>query len=481
MAQDQPSTIIEPTATDILRYQYHHGTNLSAIYVAEEFLFPSRPPTNSDSSELDAVKSSVDQIGIPATKAKFEERWNGALTDADIEWLRNEAKCTAIRLPIGYFSLSLPDLLVDTPFALYHQVYAACWSSIRTLVSRLRAHSMGTIIDLHALPGDANIGVRCCEYIAQQIQDGLEGVIGIQVVDEADWESDLLYEYYDDCISTVSAIDSSIPVIISDGRDFQRAVEYSLKKNVAYPSQPTAPVIIDTHYYWAFTDADKAKSPQQIIAEVSNTLSELNGREGSVMDRGAVTAIIGEYSCALSEDSWAKAGDTTREELVKQFGQAQSQQWQQRAGGAYFWTYKTDGLSGGEWDFVAQTKNKAITTHPTYNISSIGALLDKANHRKDARMYYAVNQHVMYWEHLSPDKPGEYWRFENGWKVGYQDAFIFFEGRGMQAVQQGNKIGNLEVWLLKRIRESGFYGPYVWEFEQGMRRGIKDFESVVGI
>ena len=94
MEHDQPSTITEPTAIDILRYQYHHGTNLGSIYVLERWIHPSRFPTNAaGSSELEAVKAWVDNIGIDAAKQKAEEHWANAITDTDIEWLQNVAKC----------------------------------------------------------------------------------------------------------------------------------------------------------------------------------------------------------------------------------------------------------------------------------------------------------------------------------------------------------------------------------------------------
>ena len=86
---------------------------------------------------------------------------------------------------------------------------------------------------------------------------------------------------YDECISAVSAIDPTIPIVISDAWDIKNAIEYSLKKNTANSPQPTSPIIIDTHFYWTFTDVDKAKSPQQIIAEVDTKLSELDRREVS--------------------------------------------------------------------------------------------------------------------------------------------------------------------------------------------------------
>lgn len=277
---------------------------------------------------------------------------------------------TTIRLPIGYFDLE-PSLVKDTPFEPYAGVYSGAWSSIWTLVSRLRAHSIGTILDLHALPGGANsqehsgtnigttqlwshepnraLGVRCCEFLASEVVKGLE-VAGIQLVNEAEWESERMYEWYDQCIDAISAIDATIPVIISDAWNLNQAVDYTLKKNTARPSKPTTPIVIDTHYYWAFSDEDKKKSPQQIISEVNSKLTELDGKEGSVLDRGAVQIIVGEYSCVLTEDSWALSGHTSKQELVKQFGQAQSKRYQDRSGGAFFWTWKMDWFPGSYSD-----------------------------------------------------------------------------------------------------------------------------------
>lgn len=418
---------------------------------------------------------------------------------------------TSIRLPIGYFDLSDPSFTKGTPFEAYAYIYSAAWASIRTLISRLRSHSIGVLLDLHALPGGANsqehsgtnsgvaefftssfnrdLGVRCCEFIASEAKSGLD-IVGIQIVNEAAWESAGMYDWYDNCIDAISAIDPNIPVVISDGWDASKAVEYSLRKNIAFPSRPTCPVIVDTHLYWAFSDADKKKTPQQITSEVMTKLSELDGKEGSIMDRGAVQVFVGEYSCVLTEDSWTKAGDgVSKQALVYEFGTHQTRRYQQRAGGAFFWTWKMDWMPGGEWGIQAQaspdpeTGRRAIVPPTSYMIPKhyVLHLLDRAQQRRDERMYYAVNQHVSYWDHLTPNMGAEHWRYENGWKVGYQDAYSFFEGRESQGVGHGNNIGNLELWALKRIRESGFRGNFVWEFEQGMRRGIQDFNAIVGI
>ncbi|OCL10243.1 glycoside hydrolase family 5 protein [Glonium stellatum] len=504
---DQPSSISEPTPLDVIRYRYHHGTNLGSIYVLEKWLHPSMFPGNAasnQSSELEAVKLWVSQIGIDAARVKFEAHWANAISSSDFDWLANTAKCTTIRLPIGYFTLG-PAFCQGTDFAPYQSVYNSAWSSVQTLVFQARAHGIGVLLDLHALPGGANggdhsgtnsgvanfwtsspnldLGRRCAEFLAHAVSSGLDGVVGIQLCNEANWEAPNMYNWYDTCIAAISAIDPSIPVYISDGWNLNKALDYVAKKNST--AAATTPVVVDTHYYWAFTDADKAKTPQTIISEASNKLSDLDGKEGSVIDRGAVQAVVGEYSCVMTEDSWAKRGGTDKAELVKQFGQAQSTRYQQRSGGSYFWTYKMDWLPGGEWGFVACTSSGAITApfNLSFSPSDISDRLNNANSLRESLMRAAVSSHVAYWDRTAPGTSFEHWRYENGWKVGFSDAYAFFStrtGKGLSS-QGGDKIGCLEIWVLKRVRESGMRGGLVWEFEQGLRAGIKDFYGAVGI
>ena len=497
----QPQTINDPTPLDILRYRYHHGTNLGSVYVIERWLTDSRFPNGAKgSSELAAVKAWVDKIGIEATKQNFEEHWSNAVTEEDIQWLADEAKCTTIRLPIGYFDLPGDEFTQGTPFEPYARVYQGAWNNIRTLISRLRAHSIGVLIDLHALPGGANtqehsgtnsgraelwtdpfyrdLGVRCCQFLAEDATTGSE-IAGIQLANEAEWEAEGMYEWYDECISAISAVDSSIPVIISDGWNLNKAINYSLQKNSVSTDEPMSPVVIDTHYYWAFTDDDKRKSPQQIIGEVDSKLNELNGKEGSVVDRGAVQVIVGEYSCVMTEDSWAKSDGVPKDDLVRQFGQTQSNRYQQRAGGSFFWTYKMDWMPGGEWGFKAQTDagNIVPPTCAKLSVDDRSWLAEKARDEEDGRMSAAVEQHVAYWSRVDPDNSYPHEKYEEGWSVGFQDASAFFEGRATQ----GDKIGMLELWVLKRVRESGYRGGFTWLFEQGVRKGIQDFYATVEI
>ena len=49
-----------PTATDIFRYRYQHGTNLGSIFVLEKWLHPKMFEKDAQgSSELEAVKQWV--------------------------------------------------------------------------------------------------------------------------------------------------------------------------------------------------------------------------------------------------------------------------------------------------------------------------------------------------------------------------------------------------------------------------------------
>lgn len=501
MERHNQSGINEPTSLDILRYRYHHGTNLGSVYVVERWLQPSRFPEGAEgSSELALVKAWVDREGVDCARQKFEHHWSSIVTDAAIGWLVNEAKCTTVRLPIGYFDLPGPEFTRGTPFEPYAQVYSGAWNSIRTLIGRLRQRSVGVLLDLHALPGGANaqehsgtnsdraefwnsdsnraLGVRCAQFIAHEARCGLD-IAGIQLVNEAEWESYRMYEWYDEAVAAISAVDPSIPVIISDGWNLDKAVDYSLRTNSVYSEHAKTPVVIDTHFYWAFTDADKQKSPQQIIQEVGTKLGQLDGKEGSVIDRGAVQTIVGEYSCVLTEDSWAKSDGVPKEELVKQFGTAQSQRYQQRSGGSYFWTWKMDWMPGGEWGFKAQTDAKNILPPQQVLLAAEekDRRLNKARSEQEARKQQAYRQHVDYWKSVDPNGTYEHEKYAYGWHVGYSDATAFLNGCG----SQGDRIGMLELWVLKRLRESGYRGGFTWLFEQGLRKGISDFYSAVDI
>lgn len=366
---------------------------------------------------------------------------------------------------------------------------------------------IGVLLDFHALPGGANdqdhggtsskkaelwgnrrnleLAKRCLLFMAEEVAGGrIKGCVGIELCNEACWDAKGMYKWYEDVVDAIGRVDASIPLYISDGWDLARAMAWCAGMNKRGVG---CPVVVDTHNYYCFTEADKAQSPQQILERVRGELGEVQGAAGSVVDKGAVGVVIGEWSCVIDGQSWGNCGGADRDGLVREFGRAQSEQWRQRAGGAFFWTAKMQWMDGGEWGLVEMVKKGAIVPPENLALSSedVRKLVGKAGQSFDEKRRAAIEGHVGYWNSTTPGGHFEHWRFEQGWALGFTDAVAFYEaracGRILGAKVGADTIGALELWILKRLRESGQSGGFVWEWEQGFRQGVSAFESIVHV
>ena len=416
-----------------------------------------------------------------------------------------EAKCTSIRLPIGYWTLG-EGFCGGTPFAEGNvgSCYHGAWEAVKTLVARARGFGIGVLIDFHGVPGGANrdahsgsgsgkaefwenrkyrdLALRSIRFMMSEIKE-MAGVIGIQVVNEAVWDAKGMYEWYEEVLGLIGEIDDSILVYISDGWDLERALKWTISRRGV-----RNPIVVDTHKYYTFSDNDRSQTPTEIINRIPNELSQLDGKEGSISDRGEAQVIIGEYSCVLDGRTWARVRPEEKEDYVKHFGRAQSTKWQERAGGAYFWTYKMDWMDGGEWGFVEQVKKGNILPPPCLLLSreEVQERAIKAQQRRGELVKNARESHAEYWNRTCPGQKFEHERYSQGWEVGFSDALSFFViradgGLGDKAGEGGDRIGCLEIWAKKRLLESGQGGAFVWEWEQGLRAGVKTFNRIVGI
>jgi hypothetical protein len=143
-------------------------------------------------------------------------------------------------------------------------------------------------------------------------------------------------------------------------------------------------------------------------------------------------------------------------------------------------------MPGDDWGFVACTNNGSIEAPPWLSMNSdrIHDALQKAQAQKSNLLSDRTQKHANYWASNSPGSSFEHWRFQYGYDLGWSDAVHFYEMRsidGGPGSQGGDKIGLLEVWILKRIVDAGQTGEFVWEFEQGFRQGVADFYATVGI
>lgn len=499
------STISPPTPLEILRYRHHFGVNLGSIFVLEPWLFPKF--AGGASSELDAVTTSVKTNGVEATRQKWENHWKTAVTDQAFEWLANSAKGTSIRLPIGYFSLGR-EFCLGTPFESTKDVYHNSWTIVKQFIARARKLGVGVLIDLHALPGGANTDMhsgsstgkaelwgskknlelarKALSFVAKECKE-LDGVIGIQLCNEACWDAGKkgMYDFYKSTIQSISEIDSEMPIYISDAWDLSSAIKWSKSRDWRTGKIPSNPVIIDTHKYYTFAEKHRSQAAHELIRHIPNELNELPDCSPSathISGGGETQIIIGEYSCVLDGKSWAKCHPDEKEGLVREFGRNQCEKWAQGcSAGSYFWTWKMEWMEGGEWGFVEQVKKGNIVA-PAYmgwSVEEVGEKLGSAEERKNGLKENMVQQHMEYWANASPGKKFQHELYEKGWKIGWSDACAFFGGRGDKG--GADRIGCLEIWIKKRMIEFGERGEFLWEWEQGFRWGVKTFEDCVGI
>ena len=507
---NEPNTIAPATPLDILRYRFHHGTNLGSIFVLEKWLFPKLFPSAS-ASELSAVRASLSSHGAEHTRSILTAHYRSALTDSDLAWLVRDARVTTIRLPIGYWTLGA-RFCAGTPFEPLTEVYAGAWTEVKNLVGRARAAGLGVLLDLHGLPGGANKdahsgteggqaglwgsrenlarATEACVFVAAEAR-GMDGVVGVQVVNEACWGAGGrgMYEWYEEVIGKIAEVDGDMPVYVSDAWDLEGCLKWASGRTVigGKKTYPRNPVVVDAHRYYTFTEKDHRQSPQEIIARVPGELGELKGKEGSLVTRGEAQVIIGEWSCVMSEETWAKVKPEEKQGLTRQFGQAQSKQWQEKAGGSYFWTMKMGWMDGGGWGFVEQTKKGHVSPPPWLLLSfdDVRNRSQAAQGKKPQLAEAARHSHDAFWTKKSPGKKFEHHLYGEGWDVGFSDALKFFtlraDGLLEGAAEGGDKIGCLEIWVKKRLIESGERGGFAWEWEQGIRAGAAAFYKEVGI
>ncbi|KAF2456010.1 glycoside hydrolase superfamily [Lineolata rhizophorae] len=497
------------SAEDFHRYRWGQGGNFGAVFVLEKWMAGSMFPDAGDgqTSELEAARIWTDREGLEGARVRFERHWRDMVKDERIEYLVNTARCTLVRLPVGFWTCG-PQFCQGTPFEPYGMVWVNAWATVKSLVARLADNGISTLVDLHGLPGGANDGehsgtnikqallwqdrrhwhhsVAALEFMAHDLR-GVPGVAGLQVCNETCYDARGMYDFYDEAIAAISRADSGLPIVISDGWDLPRAADYAMHKNSLFSGVPN-PTIIDTHYYWCFAPKDTSKSPQEVIDDVGNKLSELDGREGDVTTRGAVQVFVGEYSVVMAESTWQKVDGSERDEYTKRFGQAQQARWQSRAAGSTFWSFTVEWYPGGGWGYAAQINSGALPVPPhlTLPADEVRARLARADAERQPRLDKAYADHVGWW-----GRDGfEHWRFQRGWDVGFADARAFFGWRSAggfaQAAAGGasegaDTIGAREVWVRKRLLDSGSRKEkFVWEYEHGLRKGMSDFYELVG-
>ena len=411
-----------------------------------------------------------------------------------------ESRCTIVRLPLGHFTLG-PAYCDSTSFAGEPaQVYTSAWTHLLTLCQRLHAAGIGVLLDLHAVPGGANtdshsgtssgkaalwgsksnqaLTRECHVFMAREIAAGkIPNAIGIELCNEAAWGAADRYKFYEASLTAIAEIDPSIPVYVSDAWNLAEAVQWAAKWNMPFPGRPRNLVVVDTHTYYTFTDADRACTPQQILDRIPGEFQGKCQGTDNVLGRGATPIFIGEYSCVLDGKTWSRVDTSEREGLVRRLGAAQVARAHDHSQslGAAFWTLKMDWMDGGEWGFVEMTRKGAISAPegPWVGADQNAALAgDNEQLLNEARDISC--------QRLTPTFPKVFGAgFDTGWRdalalCGASGALSSTKGSG-RLVPGADQIGCRDAWVLKRLREVGSVaGTSDWE--QGIRQGIASAE-----
>lgn len=467
-----------PTIKSIYQSRHNFGVNFGSLFVQESFIFGKFFPDGSN-TEFSGVSSYIKEHGLDQTRKDLEDHWNGFVTDDDWKWLASVG-VTAVRIPIGYWHVNGGLYTKGTPFEKISAVYKNAWPILKNIIKKASEYQIGVLIDLHALPGGANCSEHSgienksaqfwdnskyqkatftlLEFITDDVKS-FDNIVGLQIVNESEFSNDAKAQqrYYAHALKKIRGVDPGIPVIISDGWWPDQWVKWLQKEEKS--GVGSSGIVIDTHVYRCFSEDDKKKSPEQIIQDLDkDVLTNLSG---------SADFIVGEYSCVLDGASYQSA-QHDRNELVKQYGQKQSEIFSNRANaGSYFWTLKFEHGDGGEWGFIPQVNNGAIPKHPT-----------SANIPSDDKFNEIVEQeykaHSQYWDQENPKEKWEHWRYREGFTTAWADSIEF-------AKFNGSVIGRTTAWRNARLQEhvsargdSGF----VWEWEQGFDKALAIFKQV---
>lgn len=265
-------------------------------------------------------------------------------------------------------------------------------------------------------------------------------------------------KYYNKTLSAIREVNGDIPVVISDGWWSNQWIDILNQKSKG--ELGSLGVVIDSHVYRCFSDDDKAKNVDQILNDLPNSV--LNGLSCEA------DFIVGEFSCVLDKQTWDKSQNTDREEKVKEYGQLQYKVMNDRARtGCYFWTFKFEHGDGGEWGFRPMIEKGCIPKRETSSIVPSQQTFDQL-----FGQYF--QNHQNYWTSQNQNEKYEFWRYQEGFITGWNDALNF-------AKFDNSRIGRLTSWKYARMKEhvsARGSSKHIWQWCAGFDEALNAFNSL---
>ncbi|OBA20864.1 glucan 1,3-beta-glucosidase [Metschnikowia bicuspidata var. bicuspidata NRRL YB-4993] len=459
------------------------GANLGSVFLREKWIYPSFFK-GEQKTEFDIISSF--KKNKEKGRREMEAHWTSYFLDEDwVELTRN--KVNSLRLPIGFWNIDGGKYTTGTIFEEYSEMYRNSWLIIKShyIVPAAR-RGISILIDVHGVPGGANdndhsgafyggatfwttpsfqeLFIKAAVFVFEDLKE-YDNISGILLINEASYNFNLQQQnFYAAAINAIREKEKTIPVVISDGWNADSWIQW-----VSSNQNPNAPagIVVDHHVYRTFTDKDKERSADEIIADLNHDLLPSVNNDGNDVD-----FMVGEWSSVMDGQTWARTNgvitpsddnDPRRRELVAEFNSKQTELFRKRAStGSYFWTYKFESGYGGEWDFRQQLGRG-------FEAPQVSVPDDSTFKRTLARDYTA---HKNYWDSQYPNGKFEHERYKEGFVTAWEDGVTYAKAGALV----GRKHAIKSVRLQEHLQRKG-YLENIWEWKQGFDKGLEEFNK----
>jgi glucan 1,3-beta-glucosidase len=320
------------------------GVNLGSWLALEKWISPAVYAGTSAEDEY-SLCLALGKSGAAERLKHHRDTW---ITEADFKWIAARGM-NAVRLPIGYGILD-----ENPPFVTGADVLDRAFAMAK-------AQGLSVLLDLHGAPGSqngfdhsgraGNLGwhankqnvdhtVRIIENLAAYCKK-FDNLIALELLNEPRWDvpMDILKKYYEDAYAAARKHLSadSVSIVIHDG--FRSREWAGYMPAARYPN-----VILDTHLYQCYTDEDRKRDAAEHIHISAVDLR----KQLADVQREALPAIVGEWSCSLDPHSLTGLSGFSLDTAIRAYADAQLLTYETTRGW-FYWTYKI--ADGGTWSF----------------------------------------------------------------------------------------------------------------------------------
>ncbi|CAD6889638.1 unnamed protein product [Tilletia laevis] len=380
----------DPVRANIMRYRQQQGVNLGSWFAQENWMEWSLFSCSIDgkAGELDLLGGwGKTPNGVANATAFLEKHWD--------TWIREDdfAKLAAIgintvRIPVGHWSIG-PFYALNSRFEPWADVYQFSWRYVARAINWAAKYDIGVILDMHGAYGSQNgqshSGIsdgstdffteanmkRTADvliWITNEIAD-VTNVVGIQLLNEPQDRAEL-WPWYNrtmDAMRNATSYAATIPLYFHDA--------FKLEKGAKFVANRTDFVVQDHHSYYVYTPSDIALSAKAHIRTISGRISDWMSGQSDVARRNL---IVGEWSCALAENS--KDQSTDPEGDQRKFCEAQRDVYATTSAGWTFWSYKMENCDkNAGWCFQSAVNKYLPRTFDSWGLGTVAPLLYNAS------------------------------------------------------------------------------------------------------